>query len=143
MRAHEYSFKRLLSLLSNSGNLTSFRLSNKKLSSKDSRLVRRSRVCSRIYLCSNSSARLYHSTMFHDACGKCLESLSSLVSHSTNGSSFDFRARSNDQITEDCSEAERMHEGIEDHLVNASPVGLPTSNVETSVHTYLGGLFLV
>ena len=56
---------------------------------------------------------------------------------------FDFRARSNDQIIEDCSEGERMHEGIEDHLVNASPVGLPASNVETSVHNYLGGLFLL
>ena len=31
MRAHEYSFERLLSLLSNSGNLTSFRPSNKKV----------------------------------------------------------------------------------------------------------------
>ena len=88
MRAHEYSFERLLSLLSNSGNLTSFRLSNKKLSSKDSGLVRRSRVCSRIYLCSSSSARLYRSTMFHDAYGTFLEILSSLVSHPTNGSSF-------------------------------------------------------
>ena len=33
--------------------------------------------------------------------------------------------------------------GIEDDLVNASPVGLPSSNVETSLHTYLGELFLV
>ena len=33
--------------------------------------------------------------------------------------------------------------GIEDHLMNASPVGLPPSNVGTSVHTYLGGLFIV
>ena len=32
---------------------------------------------------------------------------------------------------------------IEDDLMNASLVGLPSSNVETSVHTYLGGLFLV
>ena len=37
----------------------------------------------------------------------------------------------------------RRRAGIEGHLVNASPVGLPPSNVETSVHTYLGGLFLV
>jgi len=88
MRAHEYLLEILLSLDSNPGNLTSFRLSNKKLSSKDSWLVRRSRVCSRIYLCSISSARLYHSTMFHYACGTFLESLSSLVSHPTNGSSF-------------------------------------------------------
>ena len=33
--------------------------------------------------------------------------------------------------------------GIEDHLMNASPVGLPPSNVGTSVHAYLGGLFIV
>ena len=37
----------------------------------------------------------------------------------------------------------RRRAGIEDHLVNDSPVGLPSSNVEISVHTYLGGLFLV
>ena len=37
----------------------------------------------------------------------------------------------------------RRRVGIEDHLVSASPVGLPPSNVETSVHTYLGGMFLV
>ena len=37
----------------------------------------------------------------------------------------------------------RRRAGIEDHLVNDSPVGLPSSNVETLVHTYLGGLFLV
>ena len=36
----------------------------------------------------------------------------------------------------------RRRAGIEDDLVNASHVGLPSSNVETSVHTYLGGLFL-
>ena len=32
---------------------------------------------------------------------------------------------------------------IEDHFGNASPVGLPSSNVETSVHSYLRDLFLV
>jgi len=37
----------------------------------------------------------------------------------------------------------RSRAGIEDDLVNASPVGLPSSNVETLVHTYLGELFLV
>jgi len=37
----------------------------------------------------------------------------------------------------------RRRAGIEDDLVNASPVGLPSSNVETSVHTYLEGLLLV
>ena len=35
----------------------------------------------------------------------------------------------------------RRRAGIKDHLVNDSPVGLPSSNVETSVHTYLGGCF--
>ena len=37
----------------------------------------------------------------------------------------------------------RRRTGIEDHLVNDSPVGPLSSNVKTSVHTYLGGLFLV
>ena len=37
----------------------------------------------------------------------------------------------------------RRRAGIEDDLVNASPVGLPSSNMEASVHTYLGWLFLV
>ena len=37
----------------------------------------------------------------------------------------------------------RRRAGIEDHLVNDSPVALPPSNMETLVHTYLGGLFLV
>ena len=31
----------------------------------------------------------------------------------------------------------RRRAGIEDDLMNASPIGLPPSNVETSVHTYL------
>ena len=35
------------------------------------------------------------------------------------------------------SQKPRRHAGIEDDLMNASPVGLPPSNVETSVHTYL------
>ena len=38
--------------------------------------------------CSNSCPKLYHSTMFHGSCHTFLESLSSLVSHPTNGLSF-------------------------------------------------------
>ena len=37
----------------------------------------------------------------------------------------------------------RRRAGIEDHLVNDSPVALPPSNMDTLVHTYLGGLLLV
>ena len=33
--------------------------------------------------------------------------------------------------------------GIEDHFRNASTVGLPPSNIETSVHSYPRDLFLV
>jgi len=35
-----------------------------------------------------SRAKLYQSTKFHGACGTWLESLSSLLSHPTNSSSF-------------------------------------------------------
>ena len=56
---------------------------------------------------------------------------------------FDFRARSSDHFTEDYPEVEKTRAVIEDHLVNASLDGLPSFNMETLVHTYLGGLFLV
>ena len=43
--------------------------------------------------CSTSHAKLYHSKMFHGACHTCLEILSSLVSHPTNGLSFRLPSR--------------------------------------------------
>ena len=55
---------------------------------------------------------------------------------------LDFPIKSYDHFTENCTEAQKTGEGIKD-LVNASLVGLPPSNMETSVHTYLGGLFVV
>ena len=93
MKAHKYSLEILSSLISNPANHTSFWLSNKELLTKHWRLVIRSRVCSRIYLCSTSPARLYHYSTFHSACCTCLESLSSLVSQPTNGLLFRLPSR--------------------------------------------------
>ena len=56
---------------------------------------------------------------------------------------MDLPIRSYDHFSENCTEAQKTCYGIEDHLVNASPVDLPPSNVENSIHTYLGGLLLV
>ena len=50
LKAHEYPFESLWSLLSNPTSFTSFRLPNNDLWSNHLRLLRRSRVCPKIYL---------------------------------------------------------------------------------------------
>jgi len=69
---------------------------------------------------------------------------------------LDLAPRSYDHISANCSERQqssrdrilvaqkpRRRVRIEDHFGNASLIGLPPSNVETSVHSYLRDLFLV